>query len=93
MVILYSFRGFSIPGGGGEFLTALAPTQLPIQWVPGDISLGVKRSGREADYSHFHLVPRSKIPQIPQYTLMALCSVKEENMDNFAFYFCSVFFA
>jgi hypothetical protein len=25
--------------------------QLPIQWIPGALSLGVKRSGREADHS------------------------------------------
>jgi hypothetical protein len=31
--------------------TALGPTQSPIQWVPGAISLGVKRPGREADHS------------------------------------------
>jgi hypothetical protein len=31
--------------------TALGPTQLPIQWVPGALSLGIKRSGREADHS------------------------------------------
>jgi hypothetical protein len=31
--------------------TALGPTQPPIQWVPGALSLGVKRSGREADHS------------------------------------------
>jgi hypothetical protein len=30
---------------------ALGPTQSPIQWVPGDRSLGVKRPGREADHS------------------------------------------
>jgi hypothetical protein len=30
---------------------ALGPTQPPIQWVPGALSLGVKRLGREADYS------------------------------------------
>jgi hypothetical protein len=30
---------------------ALGPTQLPIQWVAGDLSLGVKRLGREADHS------------------------------------------
>jgi len=29
----------------------LGPTQLPSQWVPGALSLGVKRTGREADYS------------------------------------------
>jgi hypothetical protein len=45
------------PGGLGIFLfttasrTALGPTQPPIQWVPGALSLGVKRPGREADHS------------------------------------------
>jgi hypothetical protein len=49
----------SIPGGGGLgiflFATAsrpvLGPTQPPIQWVSGALSLGVKRPGREADHS------------------------------------------
>jgi hypothetical protein len=45
------------PGGLGNFLfttvsrTALGPTQLPIQWVLGALSLGVKRPEREADHS------------------------------------------
>jgi hypothetical protein len=30
---------------------ALGSTQLPIQWVPGTLSPGVKRQGREADHS------------------------------------------
>jgi hypothetical protein len=30
---------------------ALGPTQPSIQWVPGALSLGVKRLGREADHS------------------------------------------
>jgi hypothetical protein len=30
---------------------ALGPTQPPIQWVPGALSLGVKRRGCEADHS------------------------------------------
>jgi hypothetical protein len=30
---------------------ALRSTQPPIQWVPGALSTGVKRSGREADHS------------------------------------------
>jgi hypothetical protein len=30
---------------------ALGPTQLPIQWVVGDVSPGVKRPGREAGHS------------------------------------------
>jgi hypothetical protein len=47
----------SIPGGGWEFFfttasrTALGPTQPSIQWVPGALSLGIKRPGREADHS------------------------------------------
>jgi hypothetical protein len=49
--------GFDFRQGLGIFLfttasrTALGPTQPPIQWVPGSLSLGVKRPGREADYS------------------------------------------
>jgi len=31
--------------------TVLGPTQPPIQWVPGSLSLGVKRPGCEADHS------------------------------------------
>jgi hypothetical protein len=30
---------------------ALGHTQSPIRWVPGEISPGIKRPGREADYS------------------------------------------
>jgi hypothetical protein len=30
---------------------ALGPTQPPIQWVPGFLSLGIKRPGSEADHS------------------------------------------
>jgi hypothetical protein len=33
------------------FRVALGPTQLPIQWVPGALSPGVKMPGREADNS------------------------------------------
>jgi hypothetical protein len=59
-------RGSSVrfPAGAPNFLfttvsrMALGPTQPPIQWVPGPLSLGIKRPGREADHSH--LVPRSK---------------------------------
>jgi hypothetical protein len=31
--------------------TVLGPTQPPFQWVPGPLSLGVKRPGHEADHS------------------------------------------
>jgi hypothetical protein len=49
--------GFDSRRGLGIFLfitasrMALRPTQPPIQWVPGALSLGVKRPGREADHS------------------------------------------
>jgi hypothetical protein len=44
------------PAGARNFFTtasrtALGTTQPPIQWVPGALSLGVKRPGREADHS------------------------------------------
>jgi hypothetical protein len=48
----------SIPGGGWDFFlfttasrTALGPTQTPVQWVRGTVSLGVKRPECEADRS------------------------------------------
>jgi hypothetical protein len=34
-----------------SFRPALGPDQPPIQWLPRALSLGVKRSGREADHS------------------------------------------
>jgi hypothetical protein len=39
------------PEGTGTSRTALGPTQPPIQWEPSALSLGVKRSGREAGRS------------------------------------------
>jgi hypothetical protein len=52
-------RGSSVrfPARAGNFSLhhrakmALGPTQPPIHWVPGALSLGVKRPGREADHS------------------------------------------
>jgi hypothetical protein len=49
--------GIALGYGLGIFLfitasrTAPGPTQPPSQWVPGALSLGVKRPGREADHS------------------------------------------
>jgi hypothetical protein len=50
-------RGFESRQGLGIFLfttasgTALGPTQPPIQWVPGALSLKVKQLEREVDHS------------------------------------------
>jgi hypothetical protein len=49
--------GFDFWWGLGIFLfttasrTALGPTQPPIEWVAGALSLGVEQLGREADHS------------------------------------------
>jgi hypothetical protein len=62
------------------YRTALGPTQPPIQWVPGALSLGLKRPGREADHS---LPSCSEVKNVwsytstPQYVFMAWCLVKQ----------------
>jgi hypothetical protein len=69
--------------------TALGPTQPPIQWVSGALSLGVKRPGREADHS-----PPSSTEvknawnyiSTPQYAFMAWCSVKKEAQGHLYLY-------
>jgi hypothetical protein len=86
--------------GTGKFFftiasrTALGPTQLPIQWVPGALSLGLKRPGREADHWP-HLVPRSKnewgYTSTPQYVFMAWCLVKHRDKFIFYLYYCYCF--
>jgi hypothetical protein len=49
--------GIRFPAGAGIFLfitasgTAVVSTQPPIQWIPGALSLGVKRPVRQADHS------------------------------------------
>jgi hypothetical protein len=62
---------------------ALGPTQSPIQWVPGALSVGIKWPGREAD-------PRSKnewsYTSTPQYAFMVRCSLKAQGQ---LFYFIS----
>jgi hypothetical protein len=57
--------------------TAMGPTQPPIQWVPGALSLGVKWPGQEADHS----LPSSaedknvwSYTSTPPICLMAWCS-------------------
>jgi hypothetical protein len=40
---------------------ALGPTQPPVQWVPGVLSPGLKRSRGVTLTTHPHLVPRSRM--------------------------------
>jgi hypothetical protein len=79
---------------GGIFLftttsrTALGPTQPPLQWVPGALSVGVKRPGREADHSppsSAEVKNAWSYTSAPQYVFMAWCLVKHR--DNFTFTF------
>jgi hypothetical protein len=72
--------------------TALGPTQPPIQWVPGALSLVVKRPGREADHSppssaevkewlevHIHS------PSTP-----SCCGAQLKHRDNFTVSYCQI---
>jgi hypothetical protein len=46
--------GYGLDGQGlntGRGRLALGPTHPPIQWLPGSLSLGIKRSGHEVDHS------------------------------------------
>jgi hypothetical protein len=55
--------------------TALGPTQPPIQWVSGALSLGIKRPKREADHS----------PPLPN--MLSWRSARLQHRDNFTFIF------
>ncbi|PNF27774.1 hypothetical protein B7P43_G09210, partial [Cryptotermes secundus] len=53
---------------------AMGPTQPPIQWVPGGISSGLKRRGREANHSPLASAEVKKMwiyTSTPPYAFMA----------------------
>jgi len=50
---------------------ALGPTHPPIQWIPGALSLGVRRPGPFARM-------RGAIPPLPQYAFMEWCLVEAQ---------------
>jgi hypothetical protein len=68
---------------------ALEPTQPPIQWVLGALSLEIKRPGREADHSPPSSAEVKECVGLylhsPNTPFMAWCSIKTQ--DNFAFTF------
>jgi hypothetical protein len=91
-------RGFESWQGLGIFLftitsrTALRPSQPPIQWVPGDLSLRVKWPEGKTDHSppsSAEVKNAWRYTSTPQYVFMSWCLVKHR--DNFTllyFYFC-----
>jgi hypothetical protein len=76
-----SRQGLGISLFTTAFRLTLWPTHLLIQWLPGSLSLGLKRPGGTLT-NHLHLVPRSRIhgaiPLLLQYAFMAWCSVKTQ---------------
>jgi hypothetical protein len=50
----------------------LGPTQLPTQWIPGTLSLGVRRPGREPDHPSPHIAEVKHGGAIPP--LLHVCS-------------------
>jgi hypothetical protein len=62
------------------------PTQPPIQWVPGALSLEVKRQGHEADHSppfSAEVKNACSYTSTSQYIFVAWCLVKHR--DNCTF--------
>jgi hypothetical protein len=78
--------GVRCPAGTKDFSSmlcvsrpALGPTQPPVQWVPGDLSPGVKRGWSVTLTTHPHLVPRLRMsrgyilsPQAPPWCVAGL---------------------
>jgi hypothetical protein len=90
-------RGNLPPQGLETFLfttasrPALGPTQPPIQWVPGALSLEVKRPGREADHSpptSAEVKNAWSYTSTPKYAFMAWCSVEAQGQPYLYLYVC-----
>jgi len=59
--------------------TTLGPTQLPIAWLSGDLSSGVKRPKREFDHSFpssTEVMNARSYTSISQFIFMAWCTKK-----------------
>jgi hypothetical protein len=87
--------GIRIPAGAEVFLfdaasrLALGPTQPPIQWVQGAVSLWVKRAGRETDHSPQSSAEVKECVKLYLHSLNTLswrgAQLKETHRDNFTF--------
>jgi hypothetical protein len=84
-VILYDVfcnapeRSSSPSRRGLRIFFTTATRMVPIQWVPGTLSLGVKRPGRKADHSppcSVEVKNAWSYTSTPQYVFMAWCLVK-----------------
>jgi len=71
--------------------TALGPTQPPIRWEAEDLSLGVERQGRAADYSPPSSAEvKERVEQYLHTPNTPSCrgdQLKHMHRDNFTFYF------
>jgi hypothetical protein len=65
--------------------TALGPAQPPIQWVPGALSLGIQRSGREADHSPPSSAEVKECMELYLHSpnTPSLCDAQLKHRDNF----------
>jgi hypothetical protein len=73
---------------------ALRPTQPPIQCIPGDLFLGVKRPGRESDHSppsSAEVKNTWSYTSASQYVFMAWCSVKAQGQCYLCLYLYTLY--
>jgi hypothetical protein len=84
--------GFDFRRGLRNFLfttvprTPLGPTQPPIQWIPGAVSLVVKRPGRDADHSLPSSAEVKECVELylhPPVRLHGVVIIKKKHRDNF----------
>jgi hypothetical protein len=64
---------------------ALGPTQPPIQWVGGVLSVGVKRPGREASHSPPSSAEVKERVELYLHSPIRLQGVVLKHRDNFTF--------
>jgi hypothetical protein len=71
--------------------TTLGPTQPPIQWIPGALSLGVMRPGREADHSPSSYAELKECVELCIHSTISfhgvVSSLRKKHGDNFTFAF------